>query len=62
MADCKFVVGEEQKLTCKRVATTTLTKHDGEVVQLCEFHAAFLIQLAKDCEADHWLVMNKIPS
>jgi hypothetical protein len=66
MANCKFTVsdgiGEERKFTCTEVATTTLKKHDGEIVQLCEAHAAMLIRLAKDCEADHWLVINKIPS
>ena len=64
MAACKFTVAEddERKFTCENPATTTLKKFDGEIVQLCEEHAAMLIRLAKDCEADHWLVLNKIPS
>lgn len=65
MATCKFSVNngsEERQFTCEEPATTTLKKYDGEVVQLCEKHATILIRLAKDCEADHWLVLNKIPS
>jgi hypothetical protein len=61
--------------TCDGVATTTLMKNDGEVVQLCEFHrlvmiAAFRALASKEFEQDeevvaaatHWLVLNKIPS
>ena len=59
MSNCRFS-GKDWKFTCDKIATTALKRHDGEVVQLCEDHAAFIIQLAKDCEADHWLVLNKI--
>jgi len=61
---------------CDAVATTTLTKNNGEVVQLCERHHDYLIHLFmriaggdriveyEDAEsaASHWLVKNKIPS
>jgi hypothetical protein len=64
MATCDYMHGE-----CDRVATTTLTRNDGVVVQLCEEHRDETIRLMKklveamECdEADHWFVLNKIPA
>jgi len=72
MSKCEFNYDEG----CDSVATTTLTKNNGEVVQLCEEHSEFIINLAKriadgevdmglddpEASANHWLVKNKIPS
>ena len=71
MAECNYSNGG-----CNRVATTTLMKFNGEIVQLCEEHRNELIAQAKhivtkklktrsgftEIEANHWLVINKIPS
>lgn len=72
MANCNYNMGYE----CDRLATTTLTKNNGEVVQFCEEHRQFMIDFFKgvaageiDMEHDdqipvatHWLVKNKISS
>ena len=61
---------------CNRIATTTLKRGNGEIVQLCEEHSQFMIDFAKgvasgeidfdlddpQATANHWLVKNKIPS
>lgn len=71
MANCAF--GRGRHFACDSVATTTLAKSTGEVVQLCEFHHNILIKFVKELadgelgedwesEASHWLVKNKIPS
>jgi hypothetical protein len=62
MAQCGFTYGK-----CDCIATTTLTKIDGEVVQFCEKHRDEMIRrlrkMAEDgvAEADHWFILNKIP-
>jgi hypothetical protein len=69
---CEYNYGGE----CDRVATTTLTRNNGQVQQLCERHRNILITLFKGIasgdihveqdtavtEANHWLVKNKILS
>ena len=71
MAKCNWNYDE-----CEAVATTTLKKNSGELVQLCEHHRDLLIKLFKkvadgslkthrgdtgEAEANHWFVLNKIP-
>ena len=45
MAKCKFTRSDEE--ICEAEATTTLTKANGTVVQLCEEHRDWLIHLFK---------------
>ena len=74
MSKCGFELKRSQE--CDAVATTTLIKNNGQVVQLCEEHRDYIINIAQkiaDGELDvhfdeaetkvsHWLVKNKIPS
>ena len=71
MAKCNYNYGAG----CDRIATTTLMKNSGEIVQLCELHRDTMIALFKKiadgtikthredgvAEANHWFVLNKIP-
>jgi hypothetical protein len=72
LAKCNWNFG-----TCEAVATTTLTKNSGEIVQLCEEHRDWMIKLFGriasgeyvldwrddgEIQANHWFVLNKIPS
>jgi hypothetical protein len=65
MATCDWLHGE-----CDRIATTTLTRNNGEVALLCEEHREETIRLLRKAaeanvftpEVDHWFILNKIPS
>lgn len=73
MASCRYTY--DSGAACGASATTTLTKGDGEVVQLCEGHRELLVATFRaiaggeirtgfegEVEAAwHWFALNGIP-